>query len=354
MTKPILCLDFDGVIHSYTSYWQGAEVIPDPPVDGAIEFMLTALHDFDVVIFSSRSNQPGGLAAMKTWLKHHAGNCWHESPCGPGLEDVRFVTEKPPAMVTLDDRALTFIGQWPKVSGLLSFKPWNKGGSAPEAAESAVPARVQCNRVLRVVNAYALSGHIGDRGVCGEAMDAIREALAAPAVAAAPVAELPPDVLSAIGWLHRLSAPGEYADRLGALSDWIKKHPLAALAGNTPAGGEAQAKASIAPNQLRKALNDWDEVCENECEDWEQAYAVIEEARAILDCIALAANPSTAAAPRADALTDALILHRWDTHVGELSAGATIEDSDKIFFARAIEGEVLAAMSRTADQEPQQ
>ena len=62
--KPILCLDFDGVIHSYTSRWQGAGVIPDPPVDGAIAFMLGALDRFDVVIFSSRSNQPGGLSAM--------------------------------------------------------------------------------------------------------------------------------------------------------------------------------------------------------------------------------------------------------------------------------------------------
>ena len=31
MPKPILCLDFDGVVHSYTSGWKGADVIPDPP-----------------------------------------------------------------------------------------------------------------------------------------------------------------------------------------------------------------------------------------------------------------------------------------------------------------------------------
>jgi len=39
---------------------------------------------------------------------------------------VRFVTEKPPALVTLDDRASTFTGTWPKVADLLAFKPWNK------------------------------------------------------------------------------------------------------------------------------------------------------------------------------------------------------------------------------------
>lgn len=124
--KPILCLDFDGVIHSYSSRWQGADVIPDGPVEGAFAFMLGALDHFDVVIFSSRSNQPGGIKAMQRWLKEHAGNCWHESPAGPGLEEVRFVNEKPPAMVTLDDRAITFTGQWPALSALKEFRPWNK------------------------------------------------------------------------------------------------------------------------------------------------------------------------------------------------------------------------------------
>jgi hypothetical protein len=127
MGKPILCLDFDGVIHSYASGWKGADVIPDPPVDGAVAFMLNALRQFDVVIFSSRSNQRGGIAAMKKWLKDHAGDlCWYETPDGPGLEDVRFVTEKPPALVTIDDRAITFDGTWPSLEAIKGFKPWNK------------------------------------------------------------------------------------------------------------------------------------------------------------------------------------------------------------------------------------
>lgn len=126
MGKPILCLDFDGVIHSYTSGWQGATVIPDPPVPGALEFMLRALEDFDVVVFSSRSNQRGGISAMQAYIKQHAGALWWESPQGRGLEDVRFPTEKPPAHVSIDDRALTFTGTWPFLADLLAFKPWNK------------------------------------------------------------------------------------------------------------------------------------------------------------------------------------------------------------------------------------
>ena len=126
MRKPILCLDFDGVVHSYASGWKGADVVPDPPVEGAIAFMLGALHHFEVVIFSSRSNQPGGISAMKAWLREHAGQCWHETPAGPGIEDVSFVTEKPPALVTIDDRAITFTGTWPAIETLKGFKPWNK------------------------------------------------------------------------------------------------------------------------------------------------------------------------------------------------------------------------------------
>ena len=126
MGKPILCLDFDGVIHSYASGWKGADVIPDPPVDGAIAFMLGALRHFDVQIFSSRSNQRGGIRAMSEWLRQHGGAAWYETPDGPGLEDVKFPTEKPPAFIGIDDRVLTFDGTWPTLETLKEFKPWNK------------------------------------------------------------------------------------------------------------------------------------------------------------------------------------------------------------------------------------
>jgi hypothetical protein len=124
--KPILCVDFDGVLHSYSSGWKGADVIPDPPVEGAVAFLLGALRVFDVVIHSSRSHEPGGRSAMRAWLRGHSGAAWYETPDGPGTESVRFVAEKPPAMVTLDDRAITFDGTWPDIEMLRAFKPWNK------------------------------------------------------------------------------------------------------------------------------------------------------------------------------------------------------------------------------------
>ena len=35
--KKTVCLDFDGVIHSYTSGWQGEENINDSPLFGAVD-----------------------------------------------------------------------------------------------------------------------------------------------------------------------------------------------------------------------------------------------------------------------------------------------------------------------------
>lgn len=34
--------------------------------------------------------------------------------------------DKPPAMLTIDDRAICFSGLWPDPQQLLQFKPWNK------------------------------------------------------------------------------------------------------------------------------------------------------------------------------------------------------------------------------------
>lgn len=128
MSKPILCVDFDGVVHSYSSGWQGADVVGDPLVPGAIAFLLGALHFFDVCIYSSRSSQLGGVAAMQACLKREGGSCWYESPAGPGLEDIRFPEQKPAAFLTIDDRAICFDGDWSKLqpAELLKFKPWNK------------------------------------------------------------------------------------------------------------------------------------------------------------------------------------------------------------------------------------
>jgi hypothetical protein len=124
--KPIICLDFDGVIHSYTSGWKGPRNIPDPPVEGALDFMYHALvAGYRVVVHSSRARYFGGRWAMRRWLWHHAGDVW-EVFGGDGLSQVEFWRTKPPAVLTIDDRAITFTGTFPSLAEIEQFTPWNK------------------------------------------------------------------------------------------------------------------------------------------------------------------------------------------------------------------------------------
>src|SRR5690348_395248 len=108
MGKPILCLDFDGVIHSYISGWQGAAVVGDDPVPGAMRFIWEATEHFTVAIYSSRSGQTGGKRAMQAWLAAHFREHWaaDRTQADDKLAEIEWPSEKPPAMVTLDDRAL--------------------------------------------------------------------------------------------------------------------------------------------------------------------------------------------------------------------------------------------------------
>ena len=117
----ILCIDFDGVLHSYSGGWAGAEVIKDPPVPGAISWLksLVAHEDLDPQIYSSRSKEDTGIVAMKTWL---LDNGLSEVE----LDKLQFPTQKPPAYLTIDDRAFTFFGAFPSIDRIQNFKPWNK------------------------------------------------------------------------------------------------------------------------------------------------------------------------------------------------------------------------------------
>jgi hypothetical protein len=131
--KPTLCLDFDGVIHSYTSGWKGIDVIPDPPVDGAIEFLYEAICHFDVCIYSTRSETDAGIKAMQEWLaKWEQVDRNEREKWGMAVErtslllNIRFPKTKPLAFVGIDDRVITFTGHWPDMDTLKNFKPWNK------------------------------------------------------------------------------------------------------------------------------------------------------------------------------------------------------------------------------------
>lgn len=98
MSKTVV-FDFDGVIHSYISGWQGASVIPDPPVPG-IKGTIDCLKEagFKIVCQSTRASSPEGTKAIEEYCKKYNIN----------IDDI--TDRKPPAFCYVDDRALKFDG----------------------------------------------------------------------------------------------------------------------------------------------------------------------------------------------------------------------------------------------------
>ena len=129
--KPMVAIDFDGVIHSYTSGWQGATNIPDLPVSRYISRSRRRYTSIDwltemirsgkvtVAIYSTRNAQKGGIGAMRQWL---TDNGMERNI----LNKIKFPDKKPPAFITIDDRAITFKGKFQSVDELLKFRPWYK------------------------------------------------------------------------------------------------------------------------------------------------------------------------------------------------------------------------------------
>lgn len=111
---PTVVFDFDGVIHSYSSGWQGVSDIPDPPVPGIAEAIAEIrAAGYRVVVVSTRCTSYEGVYAVESYLKEN------------GITVDSICAEKPPAICYIDDRAICFDGN---TSGLLAkvqgFKPW--------------------------------------------------------------------------------------------------------------------------------------------------------------------------------------------------------------------------------------
>lgn len=110
----IICFDFDGVIHSYSSGWLGIDIIPDKPVEG-IKEEIQRIRDsgYKVHVFSARCREEKGVAAITKYLDKH----------NIVVDEVS--KNKPPAIVSIDDRVICFDGE---VEGLKekidNFIPW--------------------------------------------------------------------------------------------------------------------------------------------------------------------------------------------------------------------------------------
>ena len=123
MAKTI-CIDFDGVIHDYSTGWRGIDVFNEP-VSGAKEGTASLKEQgWTIIIYTTRNDTP----ALREWLEENqiTYDYINENPNQPEESD----KGKLIASVYLDDRAVLFDGNWElAVEKTLGFTPWQEGAN---------------------------------------------------------------------------------------------------------------------------------------------------------------------------------------------------------------------------------
>ncbi len=123
--KWTLAIDWDGVLHSYTTPFIATHIISDGPVEGSIAWLIEMSKHFALVINSARLDTTESpeqnqrvVEAMKEWLLKH--------DCPPEVVDELHFHPKPKALVYVDDRGYRFSGKnFPSKGDIhLHLHPW--------------------------------------------------------------------------------------------------------------------------------------------------------------------------------------------------------------------------------------
>lgn len=126
----VLAIDFDGVLHSYSNGWQDGKPY-DVPVNGAKEALTELKNEgYHIMIYTTRCNHDllnedvDRAQDVEDYLKKH------DIP----YDQIYTGNGKPKFTVTVDDRALSFRGNWNEtLQQIKSFKTWNRPDSKSSA-----------------------------------------------------------------------------------------------------------------------------------------------------------------------------------------------------------------------------
>lgn len=105
--KRTLLIDFDGTLATYTG-WKGPDVLGSP-LEKARHAMHILDREFRLVCFTTRDKQ-----AVEGWLS------------AQGFPQMKVTNFKEPAFLILDDRCISFQGQWTEelLNQVRNFRPW--------------------------------------------------------------------------------------------------------------------------------------------------------------------------------------------------------------------------------------
>ena len=147
-----ICIDFDGVLHSFVTGWKGPSRIEDLPIPGAMQFLgMLVQQGYQPVIFSvQRSSTFSGRNAMKAWVFDTMYDECYKIPPGTPMHDWRwriingftsedsfdvqvfnaikrfikklqFPKHLPACYAAVSTRAIHFDGEFPTVEQLKTF-----------------------------------------------------------------------------------------------------------------------------------------------------------------------------------------------------------------------------------------
>lgn len=115
----VIAVDFDGVLHEYSSGYKGAGVAVDDPVPGALA-RLERMQDhpqMDPYIFTTHGGTAHGIIGVRDWLLIHG------YPYEKAMR-LEITNIKKPAHMYIDDRNWQFDGTFPTDDEILGFKTW--------------------------------------------------------------------------------------------------------------------------------------------------------------------------------------------------------------------------------------
>lgn len=155
--KQTIAVDFDGVMHSYTSGWKGP-IPTDPPVPGTRDAIARLREEYTVIVFTCRALTQDGVQGIRAWLAQHS------------IEVDEVTGIKPHAVLYIDDRACRFLGSWAVVMNMLQDgppKPWMQDASSvplvdPASWAASTPRCGTCGVEVSAVDPqgrYTACGH---------------------------------------------------------------------------------------------------------------------------------------------------------------------------------------------------
>lgn len=114
-----VAVDFDNTIHPYSAGWTGPEPEDEDPFPGAEDFILGLVHDgYHVAIMSTRCKDLEGEQGITRWLHRKMPKVFY------AMRDhgkVSLTCQKVPAVAYVDDRAVTFNGNYEEVRGQIDM-----------------------------------------------------------------------------------------------------------------------------------------------------------------------------------------------------------------------------------------